>query len=87
LRDLIEYMERDPRTVTVQGVNLLKDGRVHDSGLLLTTFFTATFRCRGLPVGKCPEKVSYVSSIISCLALYNVRVVLSKRGLCSAVTP
>jgi len=55
-------------------------GKVSDAGLLLTTFYTVIFRCGGLPAGECPEKVSYVSSVISCLALYNVRLILLKRG-------
>jgi len=79
LRDLIRYMESNRRTVALQGINLNRYGKVSDAGLLLTTFYTVIFRCGGLPVGECPEKVSYVSSVISCLALYNVRLVLLKR--------
>jgi GT2 family glycosyltransferase len=80
LRDLIRYMEGNRGTVALQGVNLNRYGKVSDAGLLLTTFYTVIFRCGGLPVGECSEKVSYVSSVISCLALYNVRLILLKRG-------
>jgi GT2 family glycosyltransferase len=80
LRDLIRYMEGNRGTVALQGINLNRYGKVSDAGLLLTTFYTVIFRCGGLPVGECPEKVSYVSSVISCLALYNVRLILLKRG-------
>jgi GT2 family glycosyltransferase len=80
LRDLIRYMESNRRTVAVQGINLNRYGKVSDAGLLLTTLFTVIFRCGDLHVSECPEKVSYVSSVISSLALYNVRLVLLKRG-------
>ena len=79
LRDLIRYMEGNRGTATLRGINLNRYGKVSDAGLLLTTFHTVIFIYGGLPVGECPEKVSYVSSAISCLALYNVRLVLLKR--------
>ncbi len=81
LKDMLKYMESEGKAVAVQGVNLNRDGRVSDAGLLLTTFFTATFRCEGLSVSECPEKPSYVSSVISCLALYNLKSILAKRKL------
>jgi Predicted glycosyltransferases len=81
LRDLVEHAMRDPRAVAVQGVNLKPDGRVSDAGALITTFLKPVFRCDNLIVDECPEKQSYVSYVISCLALYNVRVILSKRKL------
>jgi GT2 family glycosyltransferase len=80
LRDLIRYMEGNRGTVALQDMNLNRYGKVSDAGLLLTTFYTVIFRCGGLSIGECPEKVSYVSSVISCLALYNVRLILLKRG-------
>lgn len=81
LRGLVEYAMRDPRAVALQGINLKSNGRVSDAGILVTTFLKPVFRCDGLAVGECPERLSYVSSVISCLALYNVRVILSKRKL------
>jgi GT2 family glycosyltransferase len=80
LRDLIRYMEGNHGTAALQGINLNRYGKVGDAGLLLTTFYTVIFRCGGLPASECPEKVSYVSSVIGCLALYNVRHILLKRG-------
>jgi GT2 family glycosyltransferase len=80
LRDLIRYVEGNRGTTALQGINLNKHGKVSDAELLLATFYTVIFRCGGLPVSECPEKVSYVSSVISCLALYNVRLILLKRG-------
>jgi GT2 family glycosyltransferase len=80
LRDLIRYMEGNRGTAAVQGINLKRYNRVDDAGLLFTTFFTFIVRCWGLSVNECPEETSYVSSVISCLALYNVRLILLKRG-------
>jgi len=58
---------------------LLPNGRVSDAGVLLTTFFNGRFRCGGFSVGERPEGYSYVSYIVGCTALYNLRIVLSKR--------
>lgn len=79
LKEMMGYMEREKRTAAVQGVNLLPNGRVSDAGVLLTTFFNGRFRCGGFSVGECPEGYSYVSYTVSCMALYNLRIVLSKR--------
>jgi GT2 family glycosyltransferase len=79
LKEMLGYMEREKRTAAVQGVNLLPNGRVSDAGVLLTTFFNGRFRCGGFSVGECPEGYSYVSYTVSCMALYNLRIVLSKR--------
>jgi GT2 family glycosyltransferase len=79
LKEMLDYMEREKRTAAVQGVNLLPNGRVSDAGVLLTTFFNGRFRCGGFSVGECPEGYSYVSYTVSCMALYNLRIVLGKR--------
>ena len=81
IKRVLRYIDTRRDIVIAQGITLqVNERRIESMGILLDTMLQHRYRCQGLRLDECPEKISYVSYALGNFMLVKLKPVLKIRG-------